>query len=422
MSLLNKKLLIIFPSILISLLPIFLISGPFLSDLSVVLVSIFFLINVYLNKDYHFFKNKFFIFFLIFFSYLLLNSIIKFYDYNNLRISIGYIRFGLFSLGVWYFLDKKPEILKWLFFSFIFCFIILIFDGYLQYFFRINIFNSEMNHSARISSLFGSELILGSYLTRLFPIFLGITFFLYKDKKNLIFLISFLFILIEILIFMSGERSAFFLNTLAALFIIFMIEKFKLVRFLSLVLSMILIVLISIYDDTAKKRIWDATIDQIGINSEKINLFSVVHESHYRSAYKMYLDNKLIGIGVRNFRNYCSEPQYYGGHERACSTHPHNTYVQLLSETGLVGFSFIIIIFIYFIFKSILHFKNSIFQKKYYFSDFEVCLLAAILITIWPFIPSGNFFNNWISIVYHFPVGFLLWSLSKTSKIKKINL
>ena len=141
MSLLNKKLLIIFPSILISLLPIFLVSGPFLSDLSVVLVSIFFLINVYLNKDYHFFKNKFFIFFLIFFSYLLLNSIIKFYDYNNLRISIGYIRFGLFSLGVWYFLDKKPEILKWLFFSFIFCFIILIFDGYLQYFFRINIFN-----------------------------------------------------------------------------------------------------------------------------------------------------------------------------------------------------------------------------------------------------------------------------------------
>ena len=422
MSLLNKKLLIIFPSILISLLPIFLISGPFLSDLSVVLVSIFFLINVYLNKDYHFFKNKFFIFFLIFFSYLLLNSIIKFYDYNNLRISIGYIRFGLFSLGVWYFLDKKPEILKWLFFSFIFCFIILIFDGYLQYFFRINIFNSEMNYSARISSLFGSELILGSYLARLFPIFLGITFFLHKDKKNLIFLISILFVLIEILIFMSGERSAFFLNTLAALFIIFMIEKFKLVRFLSLVLSMILIVLITIYDDTAKKRIWDATIDQIGINSEKINLFSVVHESHYRSAYKMYLDNKLIGIGVRNFRNYCSEPQYYGGHERACSTHPHNTYVQLLSETGLVGFSFIIIIFIYFIFKSILHFKNSIFQKKYYFSDFEVCLLAAILITIWPFIPSGNFFNNWISIVYHFPVGFLLWSLSKTNKIKKINL
>lgn len=419
MSLFKNNFLIIVPCLLISFMPLFLISGPFLSDLSVVLVGIFFLINIILKKDYDFIKSKFSIIFVIFFLYLLINSIVNYYDYHTVRISLGYLRFGLFSLGVFYFLEKKQELLKWLFYTFIFCFIILIFDGFYQYIFKYNIFNIQVDPSGRVSSLFGSELILGSYLTRLYPILLGLTFYLFKKKKTIILFVTLLFILTEILIFLSGERSAFFLNTLAAIFVTLMVRDFKFIRFISLTLSIILIFLITIYDDTAKKRMWDSTINQMGINSKKINLFSVVHESHYLSAYKMFLDKKFLGIGVRNFRNFCSQPEYFGEHERSCSTHPHNTYVQILAETGLIGFAFIILIFFYFIFKCVLHFKRAIFQKKYYFNDFEICLLAAILITIWPFVPSGNFFNNWISIIYYFPVGFLLWSLKKSDQKRK---
>ena len=419
MTLFKNNFLIIVPCLLISFMPLFLITGPFLSDLSVVLVGIFFLINIILKKDYDFIKSKFSIIFVIFCLYLLINSIVNYYDYHTLRISLGYLRFGLFSLGVFYFLEKKQELLKWLFYTFIFCFIILIFDGFYQYIFKYNIFNVQVDPSGRVSSLFGSELVLGSYLARLYPIFLGLTFYLFKTKKKIILFVTFLFILTEILIFLSGERSAFFLNTLAAIFVTLMVRDFKFIRFVSLTLSIILIFLITIYDDTAKKRIWDSTIDQMGINSKKINLFSVVHESHYLSAYKMFLDKKFLGIGVRNFRNFCSQPEYFGEHERSCSTHPHNTYVQILAETGLIGFAFIILIFFYFIFKCVLHFKGAIFQKKYYFNDFEICLLAAILITIWPFVPSGNFFNNWISIIYYFPVGFLLWSLKKSNQKRK---
>jgi len=419
MTLFKNNFLIIVPCLLISFMPLFLITGPFLSDLSVVLVGIFFLINIILKKDYDFIKSKFSIIFVIFFLYLLINSTVNYYDYHTVRVSLGYLRFGLFSLGVFYFLEKKQELLKWLFYTFIFCFIILIFDGFYQYIFKYNIFNVQVDPSGRVSSLFGSELVLGSYLARLYPIFLGLTFYLFKTKKKIILFVTFLFILTEILIFLSGERSAFFLNTLAAIFVTLMVRDFKFIRFISLTLSLILIFLITIYDDTAKKRMWDSTINQIGINSKKINLFSIVHESHYLSAYKMFLDKKFLGIGVRNFRNFCSQPEYFGEHERSCSTHPHNTYVQILAETGLIGFAFIILIFFYFIFKCVLHFKGAIFQKKYYFNDFEICLLAAILITIWPFVPSGNFFNNWISIIYYFPVGFLLWSLKKSNQKRK---
>ena len=109
---LKEKILITLPAFLISIIPLFLITGPFLSDLCVVLVCLFFLVNVVLNKDYTFFKNKFFFIFFIFFIFLLINSLIKFYDFHNLRSSLGYLRFGIFSLGVIYFIEKEQKVLR----------------------------------------------------------------------------------------------------------------------------------------------------------------------------------------------------------------------------------------------------------------------------------------------------------------------
>ena len=409
----KEKVLVTFPSILIALIPLFLITGPFLSDLSVVLVSIFFLINIYIKKEFIYFKNKFFFIFLIFFLYIFFNSIIKYFDFNNLRTSLSYIRFGLFSLGVFYFLNQKKEILNWLFYVFVFCFVILIVDSSIQFIFKENLLKTKVDLSGRISSLFGTEYVMGSYLSRLFPVFLATTFYLFKDKKQFIIFISILFVLIEILIFLSGERAAFFFNTMAAIFVIIMIRDFKKVRFVSLAASFLLITLITMIDNSAKKRIWDSTIDQIGLNSNKLNIFSEVHESHYKSAYKMFLENKIFGIGIRNFRNFCNENRFNVKHERSCTTHPHNTYVQFLAELGIVGFIFIFGLLFLFVYFSFRHLYGAIFEKKYFFNDYEICLMAAILITIWPFVPTGNFFNNWISIIYYYPVGFLLWSFNK---------
>ena len=411
MSNFKEKILITFPALLISLLPIFLVSGPFLSDLCVVLVCIFFLTNIFLNKEYNFFNNKFFIIFSIFFAYLVINSLIKFYDYNNIRSSVGYIRLGIFALGVAYFIEKEKKLLKWVFLVFLICFIILITDGYIQYFFKINIIGTPVDlPSGRIRFLFNDEYILGSFISRLFPIFLGLSFIIFKNKKKKIIPISILFVFVEVLIFLSGERTAFFYNTLAALFIIIMINNFKKIRLITLLMSFFIIVLISAYDDTAKKRVWDHTINQIGINSSKLNIFSNIHQSHYLSAYRMFLDNKLMGVGIRNYRNFCHNPKYIT-HYYSCTTHPHNTYVQLLSETGIIGFSFGLILFCYFVFKMFSHLKGALFKKQYLFNDFQICILASILITIWPIAPSGNFFNNWLSIIYYYPIGFFLWTL-----------
>ena len=128
----------------------------------------------------------------------------------------------------------------------------------------------------------------------------------------------------------------------------------------------------------------------------------------------MFLDKKILGVGVKNFRNFCGDKKYMEN-ELSCSTHPHNTYIQLLSETGIIGFLFLMFALIYFC-KHVLRHIIFKFRGKCYFSDFEICILSGILIYLWPIAPSGNIFNNWLNIAMILNFPFLIWSRKAIKK------
>ena len=51
---------------IIYIFPFLIVSGPLLADFSLVLISLFFLLICYKENNFNFFKNKFFIIFIIF--------------------------------------------------------------------------------------------------------------------------------------------------------------------------------------------------------------------------------------------------------------------------------------------------------------------------------------------------------------------
>ena len=148
---------------LFSFLPLTLISGPFLSDLSLSLISIIFLCNkeVYLNKKY--FKNYFFLFFIILNLYFVASSLLSENILFSLKSSFFYFRFYIFAIAVWYILDKNEIWLKRFFNILKISFIILLIDGFIQYFFGKNIIGLELQPGPRVSSFFGE-----AYFRKLF--------------------------------------------------------------------------------------------------------------------------------------------------------------------------------------------------------------------------------------------------------------
>jgi O-antigen ligase len=400
------------PSYLIILLPVLLVSGSFLPDLAITVCCICFLLISFKKKNFFYFKNNFFIFFIIFYIYLLISSLLSSNILFSLHSSLFFFRVILFSLCVWYLLDiNEYFILKRLFYVLVFVLIFLSIDGTYQLIYKKNIFGLKLIND-RVSSFFGDELIMGSFVSRIFPIFVGLFYYLKNKKNNLIFS-EYFYLIITILsgylVLISGERASLFFYILS----IFFLSLMNLFRIKYLIIIITTLTIFFSFHNTTFNRMFNNTLEQIVLENKRVTFFSSVHEAHYLSAYKIFKDNIILGAGPRNFRFFCNDNKYLIS-KYSCTTHPHNTYIQILAETGLIGFFFICFIFFHILRESI---KVFFLKHKNKFRKFYISILAMILITLWPLVPSGNFFHNWLLVIYFLPAGFYLWLKDKLNKV-----
>ena len=179
----------------------------------------------------------------------------------------------------------------------------------------------------RISSFFGDELILGSFIVRVLPIFLlalvmNNTF--EKNNKNIFYAI--IISLACFVVYLSGERTAFGLLILF-FFIIFLIlihlRKFIttiIIVFLSL--SIILPFFENSSQVTPANRMFTKSYNQIigkGLKQReehkdkflnKFYIFSHDHHGHYVLSYNIFKDHMITGTGVKGFRYLCRNKIY----------------------------------------------------------------------------------------------------------------
>ena len=164
----KKKVIFLLLSLIIPLL----ITGPFLPDLLVSISSLIFLSFLYKKNEWLFFKKTPVILFLLFCIYIVLCSLFAEDVILSFQSSLFYFRIGIFCCLIWYLIEKDKDkvILIFFYYALLISFTILLIDGYIQFFFDKNLLGNP-KQDYRLSSLFGDEYVLGSYLSRLFPIF-----------------------------------------------------------------------------------------------------------------------------------------------------------------------------------------------------------------------------------------------------------
>ena len=397
-------------SLTLYILPISLVTGPFIPNLIVTLTSFISLFLIIYNKQLKYLNNLFFKFLSIFSIYLIINSLLNI----NFISGIGgytYLRYGIFSIAIWHTLESNNNFFRnFTKIFFVTVFLILI-DSIFQYFYGTNLLGIQKSSYGKISSFFGRDVKLGAYLARIY-IFIFLFFYLFLNRKFLNTLYLNLFnVLFIIIILLTGERTSFFIFILNFLLINLFVKNKFFNKIISLFVIVITTVIIFATIKDVKIRYFDFTIKQLNESNDNIlgyNIFSAVHESHYKIAYKMFLDNKFFGQGPNSFRNLCNTDKFRSSENEAwgCSTHPHNIYIQLLGETGLIGFLFLLIAFFY-IYYVIISCLIKTFKKNVNFEN-KIYFYAPIAVYLFPFIPTGSFFNSWVNIIIYLSMGFLL--------------
>ena len=428
------------PLIILSLVPYSFIIGPLFLEIVASCISIYFLFSAFKKKNLNLIKNNLIYFFILFYLYILFRSIFSFDPIFSLKSSFFYFRFIFFVLGILLIITQYKNAEKLLLKN-SFISVILVFSGVIFEYLYYSKFSPYYNKDyVRFFSLFINEPIPGSYMSRMLPFaILGYFCFFKKidtklNYKNLLSI--FLLASVVISIYITGERTSFFYS-IFILFILIIFSNLKIIfKLLVLGLFFLLFFAVNTFDDRVNKRMISFSknqifgennstfildndlnnIDQITIDlqqereakANKFPGFSPEHKRHYYSAYLMFRDNIFFGQGPRTFRKLCQKESFFV--PGACTTHPHNTILQILSELGLIGLIFYLIILIF-----IIKFYLYLFIKKYFYfkllnknENIIIFYYCALSISFFPFITAGNFFNNWLSYFYFLPIAFIL--------------
>ncbi len=413
------------------MLPYSFIVGPLISEILILICNVSVVYIIIRHKEFYFFKKKLIYFLAIINLYLIFSSLLSEHIIFSLKSSFFYFRWILLVVSIYYLASNNRNFLKYLCLNFLICFLIFFLDSHFQLIFEKNILGYKILVPHRISSFFADELILGGFVLKVLPLLL-VCFFIYK--KNFKYPKTLFIILVAIAfstIIISGERSGIYLFLIFFLiFFLVNVHKFKQEFIYFLLVVFIFFGSVYFLSETYKVRIFTNFYNSISnkvfhneIGRSKFknfSLFSYEHEKHITSAYLIFrkgdLKTKLIGIGPKNFRNFCGIVKYCD-YENCCSSHPHNIPFQVLAETGLIGFTLLIFVYLKLFLILWKIFLSNLKNNKTRTNFVEISLVLGIFILLFPLSTSGSFFHNKFNILLFTLVGF--WHATKIKKSTK---
>ncbi len=345
----------------------------------------------------------------LFFLTVILSSILNIETINvsNFIKSILLLKFFFIYLALEILIKNNKINLDYFFILclFLICFVSL--DLILQFFYGKNILGYEP-WEGRITGLFEHEAIAGAFLQKLFlfSIIGSLLIFNNKSKKSYFFSF-FVLLIIFIASFVASNRISFLIlfSISIILIIFFSILRSKLI--FALVFSIPIFIYLYQSDEQTyikysgfvNKVVQLTNISKVS-EEKKVNLSIDVssesrllpnHGKIFLTAFKSFNNNKILGNGLKSFRYECKN--YLKEKNTICSTHPHNYHLEVLHDTGLVGF----VIIAFFVFYLLINKSKLIFSSNISYSEkiFLSLIVINFLIEIFPIKSTGSLFTTW---------------------------
>jgi len=314
---------------------------------------------------------------------------------------------------------------KYFFFSTAVFPVLISIDVIFQYLFGFNVIGMP-SYGHHNTSFFGDELISGGYIQNFsfFSILLLTYLLRNSDNTSKIVLTTITITIVGVAIMVSGNKMSFALFLLGLFLFFFISSELRKITLISYVIIFIISFVLGSSDIHVRQNFHSF---YSGVQKTTFTLFkktknSLLHESSKKNntqdswggkiynkfqeeelsfadpyqklfftAIETWKPNKTFGNGIKSFRIECHKiiAQQKRG---LCSNHPHNYYLEILIDTGIVGFILVIVIAATFIIFLIKNYK--ILRMNNLKSLFLLAAVISLFLESFPFKSSGSFFTT----------------------------
>jgi len=356
--------------------PFFLLIERTPGDVYISIVALTFLIRSLKNRDcawleFFWVKSVF-----IFWGICLLSAVMSPSPSYAFGEALIWIRFPLFAMATAFWLGADMRLLLLMFLSTASA--ILLMCGILTAEIAIEGFKLRLSWPY-------DDLVPGNYLAKVgLPVIVFLTTLSLSLKGSKSLLSGGFCLLVIGMTMMTGERINFLIALFAALLAVFVWERSWIKRFSYMIL--VSVIPISIF------ALFPAIYDRFVVSF--FNQLPLYKGGPYYDAmapaWLIFEQFPTFGIGPGNFRYLCAD-LIQPGLGYPCYNHPHNFYLQILSETGSLGLISAVV------------FIGSIILKCFWASTTNQHALYSVAWVIpfalfWPIRSSADFFGQWNNI------------------------
>ncbi len=367
--------------------PIFLfwLAGPFIllierspADIWLSILAVLFLVKIILHRDFSWVKNSWVMATLLFWCACLVAAAISVNPIYSLSESVVWIRFPLFAMATAFWLGRDRRLLNMMIF--------IVGVGMV-------VMSAILAAELVIEGQKGGRLLWpygdknpGNYLAKAgMPAFCVMVALAFNSRSKLAYVLALLVTLSLLISVAVGERINFILRFCASILGAFS-WKFERSNILIKLLFFTFIVLgIAVSQGGGQGRFTSAIISDLPF-SENSDYFRVMG-----GGLIAFADSPWLGIGTATYRLECPDllPELSSFR---CDNHPHNYYIQLLAETGIIGFLCGVLMIGSIILTT---FKEAILNNR------DVVSSTAFIVPLAMFFPiqsTADFFGQWNNI------------------------
>lgn len=322
-------------SFLLLCLPAFLMFSRAVADISVVLIGVIFLVRSWSAKDWCWAREK--DIFVLLVIFVLMNVVVSpFAEYvgKSFGRSLSWLRFIIFYAAItrWILTDERT--IRRFIIVVLCTMAVAAFDALYQFFAGVSLISGQPMTGRLTGPLDRPN--IGMYLAKLglATSVLGFVLYARRQSSKLFLAACCLSPLLLTVVFLSGERAASVLTLLALVLVTFsLLLSGKFARRIAIGLSLCGGAALTFLLMT-NERIW-GRVEQLA------NVLSDYTDSIYGQlallGLRFFGENPITGTGMGNFPLVCKDYVQQGLDSSLCHPHPHNFYIEWLSDTGLIG-------------------------------------------------------------------------------------